>query len=52
MKPLENLKVGDRFQIKYDPAADPHGHFTFLKTAWFEIVSVEPGRVQTKRVKS
>jgi hypothetical protein len=48
----ENLKVGDRFQIKYDPAADPLGHFAFLKTAWFEVVTIAPNKVEIKRAKS
>lgn len=50
MNPPPDLKVGERFQITYDPDADPTGYFAFLKTAWFEVVKIEPGKIEVKQV--
>lgn len=45
-----NMKVGDRFQIGYDPEADPDRIFGFLKTAWFEVVEVGSTGIKCKRI--
>ncbi len=45
------MKVGERFQIEYDPDADLLGIFQFLERAWFEVVEIRDTEIKIKQVK-